>query len=199
MRPLFPIFSSHIDLAHHYCRSIVKAGDTVIDATCGNGHDLLALAQAALTPDRGRVFGLDIQQDALKNSLALLKGRLPEPLLQRVFLLQRSHAEFPEECQRGSVKLIVYNLGYLPGGNKSLTTIAPTTLVSVQNALLLLEHGGAVSITCYPGHPEGKIEEEALLAFLQGLNLKYFSVCHHRWLNRADSPSLLLIQKKFGN
>lgn len=195
MRSFFPIFSSHIDLAHHYWKRIIHPGDTVIDATCGNGKDLLVLAKAAIIEDRGRVFGLDLQQDALENSLNLLKEHLPENIVQRVSLLQRSHAEFPEECNRSSVKLIVYNLGYLPNGNKNLTTTASTTLVSVDNGLHLLENGGAISITCYPGHPEGKREEEALESWLKALNPKYYSVCHHRWLNRNLSPSLILIQK----
>jgi SAM-dependent methyltransferase len=195
MRSFFPIFSSHIDLAHHYWKKIIHPGDTVIDATCGNGKDLLVLAKAAIIEDRGRVFGMDIQQEAIERSLSYIKEHLPESAIQRVYLVQRSHAEFPKECNRSSVKLIVYNLGYLPNGNKELTTTSSTTLVSVDNGLHLLENGGAMSITCYPGHPEGKKEEEALIAWLKTLNPKYYSVCHHRWLNRNDSPSLILIQK----
>jgi hypothetical protein len=39
--------------------SLVSPGDTVIDATCGNGHDTLALAR--LVGPRGCVIAMDIQ------------------------------------------------------------------------------------------------------------------------------------------
>ena len=56
-------------------------------------------------------------------------------------------------------KLIVYNLGYLPGSDKLLTTKTSSTLLSVEKALSLIAPNGAISITCYPGHEEGKKEE----------------------------------------
>ena len=37
----------------------VRPGDTVVDATCGNGHDTKWLAQAV--GPSGRVFAFDIQ------------------------------------------------------------------------------------------------------------------------------------------
>ena len=45
MHSSFSLFRSHLDLAHQYFESLLNIGDFVIDATCGNGHDTLALAR----------------------------------------------------------------------------------------------------------------------------------------------------------
>jgi len=94
------------------------------------------------------------------------------------------------------VRLITYNLGYLPGGgDKSLTTKVETTVESVRKALKLIQAGGAISITLYPGHSEGQREETQLLSFIKKLTPLEWNCCHHQWLNRNKSPSLLFIQK----
>ena len=81
----FPLFSSHIDLAHHYWMQIVKKGDTVIDATCGNGKDTLILARLALDEGQGRLIGLDIQSEALLRTKQLLCEHLSESLMERIY------------------------------------------------------------------------------------------------------------------
>jgi len=195
----FPLFSSHLDLAHHYWIQVVKKGDTVIDATCGNGKDALILARLALDEEQGHLIGLDIQPEAILRTQHFLQEHLTEQAMKKISLIQQSHAEFPKNVEHSSVKLIVYNLGYLPEGNKAITTMTITTLVSVERALALLVPGGVLSITCYPGHDEGKNEEAALESWLKALSPKFYSACQHRWLNRSHSPSLILIQKKINN
>jgi ubiquinone/menaquinone biosynthesis C-methylase UbiE len=127
-------FKSHIDLAHRYWQDIVTFGDIVIDATCGNGHDTLMLAKLALNNDLGNVYALDIQACAIAKTKELLTHELPMDLLPRVHFIEGSHETFPDQIQEKSVKLIVYNLGYLPGGNKSLTTRTSSTLHSLAAA-----------------------------------------------------------------
>lgn len=183
----FPIFNSHLDLAHHYWNLIIQENDWAIDATCGNGHDTLFLAKICLG-----VIALDIQENALTATRALLFN---ENLEAKVHLFNQSHETFPIIAHQNPVRLIVYNLGYLPGGNKSLVTQVNSTLTSIKNGLNLLLPGGAISITCYPGHPEGEREQEELLTFCKGLDPAQWNVCFHSWNNRNKSPSLLLIQK----
>lgn len=185
MKGQFPLFHSPIDLAHHFWKLLIRPGDGAIDATCGNGHDTLFLAQICKA-----VVSLDIQEKALHTAQA----RLAEHGLSNVRFLQMNHATLPDT--EFPIRLIVYNLGYLPGGDKELTTLVKTTLKSVQEALIRVESEGMLSITCYPGHPEGAREEEALLAFSDRLDQNAFSVSHHTWKNRKSGPSLLLIQKK---
>lgn len=193
---MFPLFNKQTDLAKFYFDKLLTFGDSAIDATCGNGHDTLFLAQHTLTADSGTLYSLDIQQEALDSAKKLLQEKLGSPLLKRIHFLKMCHSEFPPEIAENSVKLIVYNLGYLPGGNKEITTKYETTLRSVNNALKLVMPGGAISITCYPGHPAGKVEEDLILEFTATLDPKEWNCCHHRLINRNTAPSLLLIQKR---
>lgn len=184
MRNPFPIFQSHLDLAHAYWKQLVRPGDTVVDATCGNGHDSLVLAQLS-----ERLYAMDIQPSAI----AATKERLSS--FPQVKILLQSHTAFPEELRPESVTLLVYNLGYLPGGDKTLTTRSSTTLMSLIKALELIRPGGAISLTLYPGHLEGEEEERAILDWAAQLDPKQWSSCHHRWCNRKAAPSLLILQK----
>jgi tRNA1(Val) A37 N6-methylase TrmN6 len=195
-RSQFALFQSHLDLAIHYWTRLLKPGDMAIDATCGNGWDSLTLAKICLTPSKGKIFAFDIQATAIEATQKLLSQELSNALRARVEMIHGNHTSFPTEIEHGSIQLIVYNLGYLPkGNNKLLTTQTESTLTSLEQALKLLANGGAISITCYPGHPEGAREEKALLAFAETLDPHLWSCCHHRWLNRRQSPSLLLLQK----
>lgn len=175
----------HLKLAHNYWKGHVLPGDTIIDATCGTGQDTLFLAQ--LLQGKGRLIGYDIQKSALeKTQQRLLDLSLEERAL--VTLKEASHDTFSEE----NVALIVYNLGYLPGGDKSLTTQTVSTLKSLRSAL---ERSSAISIMCYPGHEEGKREEEAILEFVAQLPSHQWNVCYHKWVNRKNYPSLIWISK----
>lgn len=166
--------SNHLHLAHAYWKELLNPGDLAIDATCGNGYDSEYLNSLG-----AQVIGYDIQQEAIESA----RARVPNGIFHL-----RSHAQFVEE----EAKLIVYNLGYLPGGNKSITTRVETTFQSVKSAIKIAT---AVSITCYPGHPEGAREEELLVEFVKMLDPRLWIVCYHQWLNRNKAPSLILLKK----
>jgi len=185
---LFSIFNSHLDLAHQLWRKTLQKGDWAIDATCGNGYDTLYLAENC-----EGVISLDIQGDALqKTKKNLLQNGVN---LEKIHFFHQNHESFPSLAKKVSIKIIVYNLGYLPGGNKELTTLTASTLKSLQNALKIVLPGGLISITCYPGHAEGFKEEKAILDFCKDLSPHQWSVCFHNWINRLKSPSLFTIQK----
>ena len=198
MRPTVPLFQSHLDLAHDYWRRHLKTGDTVIDATCGNGHDALVLAQLVI-PESGStqklVHIIDIQQDAIDSGQELLADNLTAEQLTAVNWHTQSHAELPVDPLNAPVSAVIYNLGYLPGGDKTVTTVTDSTLCSLQQAVALIRPGGIVSITCYPGHTAGAEEELAILEWASSLDRKAYSSCHHRWTNRPAAPSLILIQR----
>jgi ubiquinone/menaquinone biosynthesis C-methylase UbiE len=195
MRTPFPLFDSHLDLAHSYWRKIVTPGSAVIDATCGNGNDTLVLAKLCLTADQGTLFAMDIQPQAIQKTRAALERSLDPLVFQRIQFLTGCHSHFPSDLRNQSISLIVYNLGYLPGSDKSIKTSESTTLVSLKTALRLMKPGGMISVTCYPGHPEGLTEQKKILIWSESLSPKEWSVCHHQWVNRSQSPSLLVIQK----
>src|ERR1700733_2746592 len=155
----------HLEYAHLYWERIVRPGSVVIDATVGNGNDTLYLAR--LLKGEGKLIGYDIQSQAIEQTKKRLE-ELSEEQAKIVILKLQSHAGFEEEF----AQLIVYNLGYLPRGDKSLTTKRDTTLQSIQCALNILTCDGAISITCYSGHPEGAREEDAIVAYLKNLSSK---------------------------
>lgn len=173
-----------LELAHKYWSEILLPGDLAIDATVGNGKDTFALAK--ILQGKGKIIGYDIQEQALENAKALTAS-----YNDCITYFLRSHETF----EATSAKLIVYNLGYLPGGDKSLTTKCATTLQSLQNAIEILVGGGALSIMCYPGHKEGAEEEKAILAWCKKLEPEKWTVCFHKWINRDNAPSLLLVRR----
>lgn len=174
----------HLILAHELWAKLVSPQDLVIDATCGNGHDTLALVKLAK-----HVYSIDIQPDALESAKKRTVG-----FEDNITFVQGCHSQFPNEIEKGSIKLVVYNLGYLPGGDKNKTTMWETTVESIRRALELIVDGGMVCVTCYPGHAEGEREQELLLKYVSGLDQK-FVCCHHEWVNRPRSPTLLTIEK----
>jgi hypothetical protein len=186
MRRPFPLFQSHLDFAHTLWAKLLAPTDHAIDATCGNGHDALVLFK--LIP-QGRLYLIDIQKEALVTT----SNRLPEGAL--VSFHNICHSAIEKIAPQASIKLIVYNLGYLPGKDKSLTTMTETTLQSIQKSLSLLAPGGAISITCYPGHEEGKRESTAIIEYTKTLSPKQWSVSLHSWINRSKHPFLILIQQ----
>ncbi len=186
MRTQFPLFCSHLDLAHDLWRRLITPDDAALDATCGQGYDSLFLA--SLGPRLLYVF--DIQNQALEKTRAQLKNSSV-----RCEYHELCHSKIGTVIPKESLKLVVYNLGYLPGTDKQIKTQSETTIASVECALDLLLPEGAISITCYPGHPEGAKEEAELVAFSKSLAPSRWCVCFHQFLNRKASPSLLLIQK----
>ncbi len=186
MQSDFPLFRSHRGLAHDYWRRLVKPGDVVVDATCGNGHDTLHLAE--LVGPTGTVWAFDLQSEALEATKSKTAGSV-------VQCVEACHTKLASWVPLRSVRMVVYNLGYLPGGDRDVTTRVDTTLESVRVACQLLIPGGALSITCYPGHPEGDREQAALLDLTRDLDKSEWCVCHHVLHNRRQAPSLLLVQK----
>lgn len=178
-----------IPLNRQLIESLLDQDDIVVDATCGNGNDTLFLA--GLVP-KGKVIAFDIQEQAIKNTEALLQK---ENRLALVDIHHASHYPFPESILPKSVKLFVYNLGYLPGGDKSLTTQTATSLQSIQQALTLLKPKGAISMMLYPGHEEGKKEAINLCSFAKALPKERYTVFHMQLLNRNAAPELLWIQE----
>jgi predicted methyltransferase len=179
----------HLTTAQFAWKQLIHPADRVIDATIGNGYDTYFLAK--LLQGQGELIGYDIQPQALVQTQKRLEA-LPPSWRQNIHLKLQSHAALSET----NVKLIVYNLGYLPRGDKKITTQRTSTLQSIGCAMQSLAPGGAISITCYPGHPEGALEQEGLVAFLQTLPSNQWDVYHHVWLypNRRLTPSWIWIQ-----
>lgn len=55
----------------------------------------------------------------------------------------------------GVARLVTFNLGYLPGGDRTFTTQSDTTLKALEAAKVILMDGGLISLVVYVGHPGG--------------------------------------------
>ena len=103
------------------------------------------------------------------------------------------------EYVKGPVKAVMFNLGWLPGGDHAVTTRWETTRTAVESALDLLAPMGVLVICAYPGHAEGEREKQELTAFLGGLDNRRYNVLHQRFLNAGPgAPECFVIQKQNG-
>lgn len=190
-------YKPHIEITHQAWRNIVRPGDLIIDATCGNGNDTLLLAQLALTSDSGTVYALDIQSQALNTTRELLFSSLDSLYVNKVKFIQGCHSKFPTDIESNSIKLIVYNLGYLPRSDKIIKTRSSSTLASLISALGLLMKEGVICITFYPGHPEGEEEENVLFSYISTLDSRLWECLKYNWINRPKSPNIIFLKKLF--
>lgn len=189
-------FKPHLDLAHQHWRKFLSPGDLVVDATCGNGHDSLVLANIVLRDDQGSLIVCDIQKQAIDNTKKRLKEHLSVKQFSRVKWRLGCHSNFHLAFEESSAKGVIYNLGYLPGGDKSITTRKSSTIKSVQEALRFVANGGIISITCYPGHAEGAVEAQEALDFVSRLSSRVWNCFYYRQINRLLSPFILFLHKK---
>jgi SAM-dependent methyltransferase len=147
----------HLALAAH-----LRPGDRCLDATLGNGHDALHLA--GLVGPGGRVHGLDLQPAALEASRTRL-GAHPA-FLPRL----GDHAELdrllPAE-DRGRLRAVVFNLGFLPGSDHAIVTRARSSVRALEAARAWLAPDGALVCTCYPGHEHGPEEAVAVTGWFE--------------------------------
>ena len=157
----------------------IKSNDIVIDATCGNGYDTLFLSKLS-----NKVYALDIQDKAINNTKKLVKDAV---------VIKDSHSNINKYFKEKTVSLINFNLGYLPNGDKSITTNYKTTIEAINKSLILLNLKGIILITIYPGHKEGLKESVQIKKYLNKYQIIYHE--YHNTIN-SKAPYLIEIKKK---
>lgn len=181
-------------LAHAIVREHVDAGAIVVDATAGNGYDTLFLAE--LVGDAGKVYALDVQPEAIASTAS----RLPPERRDRVELLLADHSALSDlipSSEQGQVQAVMFNLGYLPGGEKSKTTRLESTAPALESAWEMLAEGGVLSVMAYPGHPGGAEEAEGVEQFVTELSRRGMHPEAHRGSgDRMRSPVLHVVKKR---
>ena len=166
-------------------------GAVAVDATLGNGHDALWLC--GLVGETGRVYGFDVQAEAVENSRARLEAAGVEARAQ---LILDGHQNMGKYIPSASADAVMFNLGWLPGAEHAVTTRVETTLEAVNAALEILKEDGVMTICIYPGHDEGAREREALLAWAQQLDEKKYDTMLRCYLNQSKLPPLMLAVKR---
>jgi len=186
---------SLVKLAQQTITAMINPGDIAIDATVGNGHDCLFLSNAVGA--RGHVYGYDIQQQALDNTRQLL---IDNNCNDNVTLIKSCHSNIdmlPEQSH-GNITAVMFNLGYLPGGDKQLITSEGTTIAALKALLALLADKAIVSILAYRGHPGGEQEADSIIEFCKTLDAALY---RHETktisATKTISPILITIQNQF--
>ena len=170
---------------HHFIREHVKQGDLCIDATAGNGNDTLLLCQ--LVGEDGKVIAFDIQEQAVANT----RKRLEESgVLGQAEVLLKSHTDMSQYAEEGSVSCIVFNFGYLPGGDHGLATQKDSSIAAIYEGLGLLKKGGMMSLCIYSGGDSGFEERDGILAELKQLDPKKYLVIMSEYYNRTNNPPI---------
>jgi SAM-dependent methyltransferase len=184
-----PALRGPVPLSHLFLHNFVRDGQFTVDATCGNGHDTLLLAR--LVGEGGHVWGFDIQQQALVET----GQRVDEAgLSSRVTLLHTGHEELARHVAV-PVQVVLFNLGYLPGGDRTIITLPDTTGTALKQALQLLAPGGIVMVTVYPGHSGGSEEQSTVEVWAAGLEPRKYHSWRMGQTNVAPTaPYLLLVQ-----
>ena len=178
-------------LAAEMWSKVIRPGDTVVDATLGNGHDTCILA--GLVGVSGHVIGFDIQEEAVARTRERLSSAGLEARCELHALSHEHMADFiPAEVQ-----CVVFNLGWLPGWDKSITTHWESTRTAVLAALDHLAPLGMLTVCVYPGHAAGEEERCRLLELLASLPPQVYNVLHQRFLNAgAGAPECFAVQRQ---
>lgn len=146
------------EVVHDRLRDVLTSDDVAIDATAGNGHDTLALAKRVR-----HVYAFDVQPEAIEATRRIAPAN--------VTLILADHATMSEHIPlelHGTIAAVVFNLGYLPGGDKTLITKPASTIAALQQAWELIKPDGLLSVMTYPGHDGGDLEDRAVSEWMQG-------------------------------
>ncbi|MFD0895321.1 class I SAM-dependent methyltransferase [Luteolibacter ambystomatis] len=179
------------ELAHRLLEDVLKPGDHVIDATCGNGHDTLFLARCV--GDAGRVLAFDVQEAAIHSAKQLLQSKGVDA---RVAFHCESHAYLAQHTAPASIAAVMFNLGYLPGADHSIITRSSETLLALEAAAHVLRPGGWLCVVCYPGHEGGDDEAAEVGRWMEALAPVGWRVARYGMLGtRRPAPFLLTAVK----
>ena len=154
-----------VEYTHDFLRKYIGEGNICIDATAGNGNDTEFLC--GLVGSEGKVIAFDIQEVYLD-----------------------SHVNMDAYAEPDSVDGIVFNLGYLPGGDHSICTSAETTIAAIKKGLTLLKPDGVMSVSVYSGKDSGFEEKDAVLSFLEALDSKDYTVIKNEFINKPNHPPI---------
>jgi hypothetical protein len=154
-----------LDYAHLILKDLVKFDDVMIDATLGNGNDTLFLSTLAK-----EVHAFDIQDQAIE----ITKTKLDQYNIKNVYLYKDSHEYILNYVK--DFKGVIFNLGYLPKGNKEITTKKDITINALNNLILAMKQNQFIQLVIYQGHQEGLLEANAIIEYLKQLNTHLFKI-----------------------
>lgn len=179
-------------IAQDAVSAALQSGAVAVDATAGNGHDTVFLARCVGAD--GRVFAIDLQASAIDATRRRLDAA---NLLDRVTLINACHSALGEhlaDAATGGIAAVMFNLGFLPGGDRSLISQPVTTIAAIDAALQHLRDAGIASIMSYRGHPGGNEETRSVADYIERLSGSDCDI--ERFDAPGDGPVLWLIRPR---
>ncbi len=176
---------SALDIVHRILAENVNAGDICIDATAGRGNDTLLLAE--LVGEHGKVISFDVQESALISTEGLLEKKKVQ---DRVELHLESHANMSKYAKEQSVSAIVFNLGWLPGGDHTIHTEKESSINAIKEGLKLLKKDGIMIVVVYYGKDTGFEEKEAVLEYVRTIDSGMYTTIIADFANRPNCPPI---------
>lgn len=172
------------EYCHHFLEEFISENDICIDATAGNGNDTEFLCRKVGA--QGKVYAFDIQKEAIENT----KKRLEEAgLLDRAELILDGHEKMKAYVKEEAA-VIVFNFGYLPGGDHQIATRAETSIQAIEEGLSLLKLNGIMNLCIYSGGDTGYEERDGILSYLKELDSKKWLVIMSSYYNRKNDPPI---------
>ncbi|MGE7762664.1 class I SAM-dependent methyltransferase [Peribacillus sp. NPDC097895] len=172
----------------------VQPGDITVDGTMGNGFDTAFLA--GLTGKNGHVYSFDIQKEAIQVTGAKLKD---ENSHEHCTLIHDGHEQMSKYIKKehfGKITGAIFNLGYLPGGDKSIITQANTTISAIEQLFEMLAPEGIIILVIYHGHPGGSAERDALMDYVQDFPQQKAHILKYGFINQANNPPFIVAIEK---
>ncbi|MBR2721722.1 MAG: class I SAM-dependent methyltransferase [Clostridia bacterium] len=179
-----------LDLHKYFILKHLREGDVAVDFTMGNGYDTAFLSQTV--GERGKVYAFDIQAAAVEST----RRHLEEIGAPKNYTLIHASHHLVKDYVKEPIRAGMFNLGWLPGGDKSITTLRETTLPAIQAAIELLDRDAILNVAVYPGHEEGDAEGKMICEYLASISR--YKVCATRIniLNSPTSPYFIMIETK---
>lgn len=154
--------------------------------TAGNGND----SKFILDKKNPKIlYAFDIQKLSQERCQKLIGQR------ENFKFILDDHKNIEKYIEE-KIDLFIYNLGFLPRGNKSITTNYKSVIKSLESALSLLNKNGLILITFYPGHEAGKNEALYVGDFLKNLDQKKFQLIKYEFFNQINNPPFLISIRK---
>ena len=182
------IYENAVTYVHRILRDVIEPGSVVVDATIGNGWDTALMA--SLVGSDGLVYGFDVQPIALEVTKTRIAG-----LAADVRLTLIGHEEMlntVDAAHHGAVSAVTFNLGYLPGGDRDITTHVETTKRAIEQARQLLGPDGVITIVCYR-HAEGQRELDSVRTLLSEWSQEANTCTETTFLNQAGNPPVVFV------
>lgn len=178
-----------VDLVHMLIKQSYYGHDNLafVDATCGNGFDTLFLCKIA--GERGQVKAFDIQKQAIERTSALLSSNLN---FVNYEIILDSHEFISNHLSNIDIDVAIFNLGYLPFSDKTVTTKGDTTVKAIENLLPKIKKDGRIFITTYITHDTGD-EIKDIYSYLSSLDKSKYNVLHINLINKKNTPPELFI------